>query len=343
MWTQVALPQETESPGELEGGLGHIVFTDARTGNAYSRKALPGVQPIATIGRGGYRPVVFGNQRFVVGGTGHVLMSLNATNWTTNTIFGAGDLVAGGFGNGIFVMASGQGIWRSDDGVTWARSTNDAGATAFSPTSHGSEIVHGNGVFLGNLGRWFIRSLDAGRSWSTNATGSGSIYTIGFGAGRFVSIDHSGQTRHSANGLNWEKGGIVNVLRPSEIVEGNRLLVAVGGNARAYSLNGVDWTTVPGSPTEYSAGFADGRFFGGGFRVLSVSEPIITPAFSRTGHVTFFGAPGRMHRLESSSTLAPGSWTVEGSVTLQPGQNQGSWLTPMMKSTNRFYRIVAPE
>jgi hypothetical protein len=342
-WTSVALPAESENPGEMEGGLGHIVFTDARTGNAHARKALPGMQPLVTLGRGGYRPVAFGSQRFVVGGSGHVLTSLDATNWTTNAIPDAGELVAGGFGDGVFVMASRQGIWRSEDGVSWAKAPNDGGAGLFSSSTYGSEIVHGNGVFLGNLGMRLIRSPDGGRSWSTNSAGPGSIYTIGFGAGRFISIDHAGQTRHSTNGLNWEKGSVVSVLRPSEIVEGNRLLVAVGGSSRAYSLDGVDWTTVPGSPTEYSAAFVDGRFFGGGFKVLSVSEPIVTAAFSRTGHVTFFGAPGQTHRLESSSTLAPGSWAAEGTVTLPRGQNRGSWLAPMDRETNRFYRIVVPE
>lgn len=163
------------------------------------------------------------------------------TTGVTNTLYGA--IYAGG----KFVVVGDNGAsLTSTDGITWTRGTTPL--TVQFPRS----IAH-NGARYATVGlastASTVRAAAAfstdGLTWTagTVPANSGQIFTLAFGAGRFVAVGETGRIYNSTDGAAWTEvtSPINNTLRA--IAYADNLFVATGDSGRILtSMDGVTWT-----------------------------------------------------------------------------------------------------
>ncbi|HUS37550.1 MAG TPA: hypothetical protein VM680_19535 [Verrucomicrobiae bacterium] len=273
--------------------------------------------------------VAFDGKRFVVvGESGAYLVSTNGFDWVFAQGAGAARRVM--YGNERFVAAGTFNVAVSTNGTNWAKASLPLGTGSM-------DIAFGNGVFV--IDNYL--SSD-GTTWQ-RANGTNRFYSIGFGNGKFVGmrIDAVGpNVLTSPDGRNWTEHGRLEILRPMGIAYGNGYFVTGGGSARAYSEDGISWTLVPTTTTDYSVRFLQGTFVATGFKTIYESDPVVQMRMMREGSLAVDGAPGATYRIEASEQLgADAVWVEERTVTLGDERNIAVFAT-QTNAAARFYRAV---
>src|SRR5262249_31731041 len=130
-------------------------------------------------------PIIYGNGTFVALGTGsgEVLTSPDAQNWSVRNSKAIRPLSALGFGNGIFVGISSQFCQISTNGSDWSTPV---------PTSallYASGLACGPGTFIA-VGRFgTILTSSDGIQWQPrNSNTTLSLNAAAYGNGSFVSV-----------------------------------------------------------------------------------------------------------------------------------------------------------
>jgi len=157
------------------------------------------------------RKVVFGNGIFVaVGGNNKVILtSTDGYNWSISQrdfdsnrgYFGVS------YGNETFVASpySNLNFTRSNDGSSWTESQSDFGETIWD-SEFGSDDGYFVSVGLDNL---IAVSNDNGNSFAlknyANSPSGGNLFSVGYGAGKYIAVGRPGQIVSSQDGLNWQK------------------------------------------------------------------------------------------------------------------------------------------
>ncbi len=176
---------------------------------------------------------------------GRIASSTNGTDWT---MFGSstvtGNLRAGAFGAGTWILAGDAGLASSPDGIAWSMLPSTSGYS-------GGSIAYGNGRFVAGKtdGRVGI-STDGGATW-TDSGEVGVHGRIAFAQDRFVA---TGGLISSTDGVTWTAavpppGGTGHW---NGVFEVDGVFYAVGtpdpnqetDGVIARSVDGVSWTTV---------------------------------------------------------------------------------------------------
>jgi hypothetical protein len=314
---------------DIAYGAGVYVIVDGHGGRIFTTRDL--TKPIADSVYGPSKwsdGVAFDGKRFVVvGGSGAFLVSTNGFDWVFAQGTGSARRVVSG--NGRFVAVGSFNVVVSTNGTNWTRASLPVGTGSM-------DVAFGNGVFV--IDNYF--SAD-GMTWQ-RANGTNEFYSIGFGNGKFVGmrLGRVSSVLTSPDGRNWTEHGQIEIQRPMGIAYGNGYFVTAGGGARAYSVDGVSWTVVPTTTTDYSVRFLQGTFVATGFKTIYESDPVVQMRMMQAGSLAVDGAPGATYRIEASERLGAGAvWVEERTVTLGDERNIAV-LATQTNAPMRFYRAV---
>lgn len=315
---------------DIAYGAGVYVIVDGHGGRIFTTRDLTKTNADSVYGPAKwFDGVAFDGKRFVVvGSSGAFLVSTNGFDWAFAQGIGSARRVV--YGNGRFVAAGTSSVAVSTNGTNWTK--------ASSPVGKGSmDVAFGNGVFV--IDNYF--SAD-GMTWQ-RANGTNSFYSIGFGNGKFVGMKIGSvgpNVLTSLDGRDWTEHGRLEILRPMGIAYGNGYFVTGGDDARGYSEDGISWTIIPTTATDYSVRFLQGEFVATGFKTIEESDPVVHLRMLRAGSLAVDGAPGATYRVEGSDRLGAGAvWVEERMVTLGD-ERDIAVLATQTNSAARFYRAV---
>ena len=206
-----------------------------------------------------------------------IFTSPDGTNWTQRASGHYGSMA---YGKGVFVAVSGI-ISVSTNGMDWFQLSL--------PTLPSLDsVAYGNGIFVAIFSSGsasFITSVD-GTNWVNRASGLSTPFTrgshgVGFGNGKFVSLDYSGNNfRSSADGIHWSETSFTGAVGAICVTGGNGLFVAAGEAGQiASSPDGTNWTTRCGKniapDNTYGVAFGRGRYVvGGGAGLITSTDGI---------------------------------------------------------------------
>jgi len=171
---------------------------------------------------------------------------------------------AAAYGNGVFVLASGDGqIVTSPDGKIWTKedspflTANPINDIAYSPSL---KMFVGVGNKYPQFG--ILTSTD-GKNWieRTKAVGVGSTgQSVCWANGKFVAGGYPGIILTSTDGINWtQQTNPFGTTAIRRITYGNGYFVAVGDAKLGYSIDGITWTLKSGMPTLDFVGITYGQ------------------------------------------------------------------------------------
>lgn len=179
---------------------------------------------------------------FEIGGGNLRRSTNNGASWTQITFPGGSTASVSGFGDVVYVGASGS-VWRSADlGTTW---TNVSGTIANGPVSvlryDGTSLLAGTSSDAVPISR----STDGGASWSVSAAGLASGSKVrslfAFGGSIFAGMQWDGIYSSADRGNTWTKADATNSLLTGQIVFGfasnNNVLYAGTTNGIYRSTN----------------------------------------------------------------------------------------------------------
>lgn len=156
----------------------------------------------------GWQDVTYGDGKFVAvglvqgGGSYSTMYSTNGTTWTGNNFSTGSPIEAYGvvYANNKFVVAAGEQIQTSPDGITW---------TQRSLPGYWNSVAYGNGVFVAVAigGAKRVAYSTDGESWSyanTASFDSAVWYDVAYTNGSFVAVSDSATAAiYSTDGINW--------------------------------------------------------------------------------------------------------------------------------------------
>ncbi|WP_435302842.1 beta strand repeat-containing protein, partial [Flavobacterium aestuarii] len=151
--------------------------------------------------------IIYANSLYVaVGGSGTILTSPDAVNWTTRTSGHTATLFSIAYGNGKFVAVGNNKITTSSDGITWS---SVASTTVFANTIYlsGVRFINGNFVMVGDFGA--IATSTDGTSWTKrqeNALNGSDVpwlLEVTFGTGTYCAVSDEGAILTSTNLTTW--------------------------------------------------------------------------------------------------------------------------------------------
>jgi len=281
------LPQGNDL-ADVAFGDGRFVAVGSRGGTVISTNGVDWVDAHRVGYAANRSAIAFGNGAFVASEDGALSVSSDGVDWHAINVGLGIDLYAYqvAFGNGRFVVRlSDASVMVSTNGLAWERER-------VIEMNYGSgEIFFLNGRFVVPLYQGFLENLDYGFAWSAD----GVDWEIqSFPAIDFVELLACGNDRCigfsrysadwlllSSNGVDWVEHFLEMpaIMAPRSLVFGNGHFVVAGysgpdGSGLAVSLNGMDWTPIPGVGTNEfdQVRFENGRFIAVGNRgVLATS------------------------------------------------------------------------
>lgn len=127
---------------------------------------------------------------------------LSASGYAPNSMFGG---AADGFGTCVAVGAGGLIMTSSDYGLSWSLHPSDVSFYT-NPPAYSPEL----GLFAVGGTYGHISTSPDGVSWTGRPTGgSGTVYSIAWGAGKFVALVSETFCRTSLDGVSWSSSGVV--------------------------------------------------------------------------------------------------------------------------------------
>ena len=208
------------------------------------------------------------------------------TTWTTrDSTFGATDINALTFGNGVYLAAGNAGQLRSStDAITWTTQTSGFGSTII------NALTFGNGVYVAGGNSGTLTTSTDGTTWTTrtSAFSSTAINALTFGNGVYVAGGNSGTLTTSTDGTTWTtRTSGFGATHITALTFGNGIYVAAGeaGLLRS-STDAITWTARTsgfGATNITALTFGNGVYLAGGLTILTTSTDAITWTSRTTG------------------------------------------------------------
>lgn len=205
--------------------------------------------------------VCYGSNQFVaVGVEGTFMTSSDGLQWS-NTSYSSTDTVSTLiYAQGQYVAPGNSFVLSSTDGFNWTYHDSSNADTFVS-------LAYGAGMYVA-VDELFgaIYSSTNGIDWVNQYELGYEMFSVAYGAGRFVGVGISGFTVTSIDGTNWDFQEVGSTdLRAVSF--GNGEFVAVGDTGAVYiSGDGLNWTNQPFYSFNFSA-----LTFGNGFFVAAAS------------------------------------------------------------------------
>jgi hypothetical protein len=204
-----------------------------------------------------FNTLAFGAGRYVTAGFNGIYHSANLTNWTAVSGTTFDRWTAAAYGGGRFVVANSAttlGVRHSTDGVTWSTAVGIGGAGG-----NTNGLVYGNGVFVltmvgfGSTPAKIYTSTD-GTGWVQRGAGviptGTSLFSVAFGAGRFVILTGNRTSLTSTDGITWTLNQLPSTFTLNRVrFLGGQFYAAAStyGAPNYVSADGVTWSPVGNS------------------------------------------------------------------------------------------------
>jgi hypothetical protein len=306
--------------GISPGGYGEdspLLFSGPPGGNHWTRRP--------TGFYDGVEGLTYGQGRYVLISAFGVHVSTNGIDWT-----GLGDpvghqLTSITYANHLFVLTSLiGGIATSPDGLTWTARTSGTTRDLW-----GAAYGNGGWVVVGSSGSGgvYVNSSD-GQTWTAHNFSAANLRNIVFGSGNFVMVGDSGYAASSTNGTAWTQRftGAPGAINGICYADGYFLTVGDSGYVGSSS-DVTNWAIriSGGTASLQRVAFGGGTFVATGYGGLLQQSASIIPALTAKTvaggiEVDLVGGLDRNYILQSSTTLAPASWSPLS--TLISGQRQ---------------------
>lgn len=169
------------------------------------------------------------------------------------------DLTGVAYGNGTFVTTGGARL-TSKDGINWKLHFQSSGGTLVESIIFAAQRF----VIVDNF-RYIVSSVD-GENWRDTVRSPSSLYSITFGAGRFVAVggepNGKGLVATSPDGSTWTFDSTSIRTRLAKVAYGNGIFVAVTSQGGIFlSTDGKSWTHAYDSHlTGVQLAFLNNRF-----------------------------------------------------------------------------------
>ena len=239
------------------------------------------------LGSQAFSSVVYGNGKFVLGGSGSALLSssTDGINWTRQISGTGNDWISGvAFGDGRFVAVGTAGssvprILFSTNGTGWE--------TVVSPTANTlTAVAYGNNRFVavGTLGA--VISSSDGRNWAAHSSGTQqALYAITHSGSRFIAGGEGATIVTSVDGISWSPAAPP-AFNVRGLAAGDGAVIAVGlyQGSQPYegryhaSSDGITWPGAAQTAPEmlFGISYANGRFLALGDKGLILQSGITT-------------------------------------------------------------------
>ncbi len=246
---------------------------------------------VTTAGLSG---IAYGGGRFVAADDrGNTFISGDGVQWTGGGSTGIGtNGVTMAYGADTFVAADDSGrISVSADGARWRR------AASLVPSVASVDLAYGGGRFVlvsagASAGEATVATSTDGADWTTAGSGYwGNLYSVAYGAGRFVAGGDEGTVLASTDATNWTSLQTAATNPVLGLAYGNGQFVGVGGGFILTSPDGLTWASITNAPASHLVRV---RFGGGVFAVLGQRGTILT---STNGLAWVTRDPGTMNYL----------------------------------------------
>jgi hypothetical protein len=241
------------------GALGSTIVAASDDGLIVSKQST-GSWNLRTIGLPNYKSAIaYGNDRFVVTGSGRPVYSFDGVTWTDATTTSTDQAVL--FSSGRFVSVGSSGSIRtSTTGATWTSVTSRTTSSLFGITDGARGLVA-----VGDAGA-VVASAD-GSNWTLRAAPTSQrLYAVGYGFGRYVAVGNGGTIVTSTDGIAW--ASVSTALERSDYLraiffDDNLGFITVGGSGLCLrSSDGITWQRVDlnTKSTLYGVARIGGRF-----------------------------------------------------------------------------------
>lgn len=225
------------------GATGTAVYS--ATGTSFANGAATG------FGASGVNAVVYGNNRWVIGGvSANVAVSFNnGSTWTAQSgAFTVAETVYDiAYGDGTFVVCGTQGnlyTGTGDTDLTWTSRTSGFGTSFIAGACWNADSS--TFVVVGASSK-VATSTDAGVTWTlltTNLPASLNLQKVVYNNGVYLTISDAGRLFRSADATTWAEIFAGQSSLYSNLSLANDMFFVGGSNGPTYvSFNGVDWTT----------------------------------------------------------------------------------------------------
>jgi hypothetical protein len=189
------------------------------------------------IGSTLFRSIAWGGDYIMVGDSGSIRLSSDATTWdtvpspTTSTLnritYAAGQYVAIG-DSGVIIT--------SPDGATWTKQKSGT-------TESLNGIVWAENRFLAVGTKGTILSSDDAENWSFKKSGSTKrLNSIAWGSGIYLAVGDSGTILSSSDTMDWSLSNAGTTANLNDVVFHNGRFVAAGSNATLLVSNTISST-----------------------------------------------------------------------------------------------------
>jgi hypothetical protein len=186
-----------------------------------------------TAGSVTFNDVIFANSQFTAVCASQAYTSPDGITWAPNSFGIAGGPVATNGTLHVVVGASGQIRKSADGGETWS--------FVASPTSSVNAIEYINSRFVAFGGA--VCSSTDGTTWTLDNGSVGALYSIAYGAGKYVGVGNTGLVRYSSDLVTWTTVSWPDTNRMYKVIFANGLFVTGSRNAVFTSPDGITWTT----------------------------------------------------------------------------------------------------
>lgn len=253
-------------------------------------------------------------------------------------------------------------ILTSTDGIAWARATVPTGLNLAAVATSGARYA-AVGTLASNpaTSKGVVVRSEDGLTWTTSSlpAGSGSIFGLAYGAGRFVAVGELGLIYTSPDAVNWTAAtsGISSALRAVAFADG--LFVATGDAGRVLtSQDGQTWAnrSIPSTANFWGVARHEGAWYvNAGATVYSSSDAttwsrVTVAGLTNLGSYKLYSLAGvlmggfnegTVQFSENGQTWAKHQIDATANMTIRAA-TQGNGLVVAVGSSGIIYTAAAP-
>ncbi len=226
----------------------------------------------ASISSDYFNGITFADNKYVVvGNSGAVYTSSNASNWISQVSGTAQELFEVAYGNSLFVSVGCNGtIITSPTGVNWSSQTGINSCDIYG-------ITYGNGLYVATGLDGYIQTSSDAISWTEQNSLTGEELTaVNYGGGKYITVGTNGTILYSANGVDWLAANSGVSAQIGAVIYANNQYVAVTRDGGVLtSPDGVAWSTQVTNNVNplYGIAYSNGQFVAVGTQGTILTSP----------------------------------------------------------------------
>jgi hypothetical protein len=226
----------------------------------------------ASISSDYFNGITFADNKYVVvGNSGAVYTSSNASNWISQVSGTVQELFEVAYGSNLFVSVGCQGtIITSPTGVNWSSQTGINSCDIYG-------VTYGNGLYVATGLNGYIQTSSDAITWTEQNSLTGEELTaVNYGGGKYITVGTNGTILYSANGVDWLAANSGVSAQIGAVIYANNQYVAVTRDGGVLtSPDGVVWSTQVTNNVSplYGIAYSNGQFVAVGTQGTILTSP----------------------------------------------------------------------